>query len=64
MNQKHTFGSILTVLGIIGIILDALGFLGMGGLHLGKMHFIVLFAIGLIIFFAGINLVKTTSDRA
>jgi multisubunit Na+/H+ antiporter MnhG subunit len=48
MNQKRTFGSILTVLGIIGIILGALGFL----------------AVGLIFFFAGINLVKTTSDRA
>ncbi|RZJ88450.1 MAG: hypothetical protein EOO60_11060 [Hymenobacter sp.] len=64
MNQKRTFGSILTVLGIIGIILGALGFLGVGGLHLGKMNSIVPFAVGLIFFFAGINLVKTTSDRA
>ena len=35
MNQKRTFGSILTVLGISGIIIGVLGFLGIGGLHLG-----------------------------
>ena len=64
MNQKRTFGSILTILGIIGIILGALGFLGIGGLHLGKMNSIVPFAVGLIFFFAGINLVKATGDRA
>ncbi|RSK45238.1 hypothetical protein [Hymenobacter rigui] len=64
MNQKRTFGSILTVLGIIGIILGALGFLGIGGLGLGKMNSLVPFVVGLIFFFAGINLVRTTSDRA
>lgn len=64
MNQKRTFGSILTVLGIIGIIIGALSFLGMGGLHIGKMNSIVPFIVGLIFFFAGINLVKTTGDRA
>ncbi|RYY17374.1 MAG: hypothetical protein EOO36_09785 [Cytophagaceae bacterium] len=63
MNQKRTFGSILTILGIIGIILGALGFLGVG-LHLSKMNSVVPFIVGLIFFFAGINLVKTTGDRA
>ncbi|RSK25262.1 hypothetical protein [Hymenobacter metallilatus] len=64
MNQKRTFGSILTVLGIIGIILGALGFLGIGGLGLSKMNSLVPFVVGLIFFFAGINLVRTTGDRA
>jgi uncharacterized membrane protein len=64
MNQKRTFGSILTILGIIGIIMGAMGFLGVGGLHLGKTNSVVPFIVGLIFFFAGINLVKTTSDRA
>lgn len=63
MNQKRTFGSILTVLGIVGIIIGALAFLGIGGLGLGKMNSIVPFVVGLIFFAAGINLVKTTSDR-
>ena len=64
MNQKRTFGSILTILGIIGIIIGALGFMGVGGLGLGKVNSLVPFIVGLIFFFAGINLVRTTSDRA
>lgn len=64
MNQKRTFGTILTVLGIVGIIIGALAFLGVGGIGLSKMNSIVPFVVGLIFFAAGINLVKTTSDRA
>lgn len=63
MNQKRTFGAILTILGIIGIIYGAMGFLGVAGVALGKMNSLVPFVVGLIFFFAGINLVKTTSDR-
>jgi hypothetical protein len=64
MNQKRTFGGILTVLGIIGIIIGALGFLSIGGIHLSKLNSVVPFGVGVIFFFAGINLVKTTSDRS
>lgn len=64
MNQKRTFGSILTILGIIGIIYGALGFLEIAGIHLSKINSLVPFGVGLIFFFAGINLVKTTGDRA
>lgn len=64
MNQKRTFGSILTILGIVGIIIAAMAFLGIGGLGLSKMNSLVPFVVGLIFFFAGINLVRTTSDRA
>ena len=64
MNQKRTFGSILTVLGIIGIIIAALAYLQIGGLGLSKMNSLVPFIVGLIFFFAGINLVRTTNDRA
>ncbi|WP_324670699.1 hypothetical protein [Hymenobacter sp. GOD-10R] len=64
MNQKRTFGSLLTLLGIIGIIYGALGFMQIAGLGLSKMNSLVPFFVGLIFFFAGINLVKTTSDRA
>ena len=63
MNQKRTFGTILTVLGIIGIIYGAMGFLQVAGVALGKLNSLVPFAVGLIFFFAGINLIKTTSDR-
>jgi len=64
MNQKRTFGAILTILGIIGIIYGALGFLHMAGVALSKINSLVPFGVGLIFFFAGINLVKATSDRA
>ncbi|OGX83350.1 MULTISPECIES: hypothetical protein [Hymenobacter] len=63
MNQKRTFGTILTILGIIGIIVGALAFLGIGSIGLSKMNSAVPFVVGLIFFLAGINLVKTTGDR-
>ena len=64
MNQKRTFGSILTILGIIGIVWAALAYLQIGGMGLSKLNSLVPFIVGLIFFFAGINLVRTTSDRA
>ncbi|MFD2787261.1 hypothetical protein [Hymenobacter rubripertinctus] len=64
MNQKRTFGSILTILGILGIIFGALGFMQIGSLGLSKMNALVPFVVGLLFFFAGISLVRTTSDRA
>ncbi|MBC6990034.1 MULTISPECIES: hypothetical protein [Hymenobacter] len=64
MNQKRTFGAILTILGIIGIIYGALGFMHVAGVKLSTVNAIVPFAVGLIFFFAGINLVKATGDRA
>jgi hypothetical protein len=41
-----------------------LGFLQIAGINLSKINSLVPFAVGLIFFFAGINLVKTTGDRA
>ena len=64
MNQKRTFGSLLTILGIIGIIYGALGFLHVAGVSLSKINSLVPFGVGLIFFFASINLVKATGDRA
>ncbi len=62
MNMKRTFGAILTILGIIGIIWGAYAFVA-GGDGMGKMTAIVPFAVGLIFFFSGIGLVKTTKDQ-
>ncbi|WP_266205226.1 hypothetical protein [Pontibacter kalidii] len=65
MNQKRTFGTILTVLGIAGIIWGAYAFLmGGDGVAVGKYTSAVPFVVGLIFFFAGINLIKTTKDEA
>lgn len=62
MNQKRTFGSLLTLLGIAGIIYGALGLLGMVGLS--KINSFVPLGVGMLFFFAGISLVRSTGDRA
>jgi len=64
MNMKRTFGALLTILGIIGIIWGAYAFLmGGDGAAVGKYTSAIPFVIGLIFFFSGISLVKTTKDR-
>lgn len=61
MNVKRTFGTILTILGIIGLIYAGYGFMKHStdtrGLIVGGI-------IGLIFFFSGIGLVKNTKDEA
>ncbi len=64
MNMKRTFGALLTILGIIGIIWGAYAFLmGGDGIAVGQFTAAVPFVIGLIFFFSGISLVKTTKDQ-
>lgn len=63
MNMKRTFGAVLTILGVIGIIWGAYAFLmGGDGVLVDKFSSAVPFVVGLIFFFSGINLVKTTKD--
>ncbi|MBK0402829.1 hypothetical protein I5M27_07510 [Adhaeribacter sp. BT258] len=68
MNLKRTFGAILTVLGIIGIIMGAYSFMSGGknvaGLSMNTATALVPFIVGLIFFFSGISLIKHTGDRA
>jgi hypothetical protein len=62
--EKRMFGIILTVLGIIGLILAAINFLN-GGANTQNVKEITVYGIvGLIFFFAGIGLLRTTKDRA
>ncbi|MGI4749061.1 MAG: hypothetical protein ACRYFB_00380 [Janthinobacterium lividum] len=57
--MKRTFGGILTVLGIIGIIYGAYSFIQ----HTGDNRSVWVAAIiGIIFFFSGISLVRTTKD--
>lgn len=60
MNVKRTFGTILTVLGIIGLIYAGWGFLQQ---RIQMRELIVVAVIGLIFFISGIGLVKNTKDQ-
>ncbi|WP_317195671.1 hypothetical protein [Pontibacter aydingkolensis] len=63
--MKRTFGGVLLILGIIGIIWGAYAFLmGGDGVAVGQFTAAVPFIVGLIFFFSGISLIKTTKDEA
>lgn len=61
MNIKRTFGTILTVLGIAGLIYAAIGF--MQNSETAK-QLIVVGSLGMIFFFTGVSLVKGTKDES
>lgn len=61
MNVKRTFGTILTVLGIIGLIYAGYGFVSHSENTRGLMVYGI---IGLIFFVSGIGLVKNTKDES
>ncbi|WP_295716914.1 hypothetical protein [Mucilaginibacter sp.] len=60
MNLKRTFGAILTVLGIIGLIYTGIGVIN----HSGQATTLVVVGIiAVVFFFTGISLVRTTKDE-
>jgi uncharacterized membrane protein len=61
MNLKRTFGAILTVLGIIGLIYTGVQIIQHTG---AATTLIVVGLIALIFFFTGISLVRNTKDEA
>ena len=61
MNLKRTFGAILTVLGIVGLIITGVGIVNHS---IGYTTLTVVGIIGIIFFFTGISLVRTTNDVA
>lgn len=64
MNVKRMFGTILSILGIIGLIYAGFVFLNTSG---GTYNYkaIAMFGIlGLVFFVAGIGLVRTVKDEA
>jgi uncharacterized membrane protein len=61
MNLKRTFGAILTVLGIIGLIYTAVCVLQSSS----DIKSLLVFGIlGIIFFVTGISLIRTTKDEA
>lgn len=61
MNIKRTFGTILTILGIIGLIYTAINVIQKTG---DMTSLIVVGILGVLFFFTGISLVRTTADIA
>ena len=61
MNLKRTFGAVLTILGIIGLIYTGVGIINH---NYGVTTLFVVGIIGLLFFFSGISLVRTVSDDA
>ena len=64
MNLKRTFGALLTLLGVGGLIYVAVLFVNTsGGAH--NIKAIAIYGLlGLIFFIAGIGLIRTTKDTA
>lgn len=61
MNVKRIFGTILTILGIIGLVYAGFGFVNHSE---GSRGLIVYGVIGLIFFVSGISLVRNTKDES
>jgi uncharacterized membrane protein len=64
MNIKRIFGSILTVLGIVGLIYGAVLFVNTSGSLRDVKALIIYGVLGLIFLIAGIGLVRTTKDES
>lgn len=64
MNLKRTFGAILTILGIVGLIYAAYIFAGTSLGEQSVKNAIIYAVLGLIFFISGIGLVKKTKDEA
>ena len=64
MNLKRTFGALLTVLGIVGLIYAAVIFVNTSGGAKNIKTLIIYGMLGLVFFLSGINLFRTTKDEA
>jgi len=60
MNLKRTFGAILTVLGIIGLIYTGVEIINHSG---AVTTLVVIGIIAILFFFTGISLIRTTKDE-
>ena len=64
MNIKRVFGSLLTILGIVGLIYGAILFVNPSGGQREMRALVTYGALGLTFLFSGIGLVRTTKDEA
>ena len=64
MNLKRTFGTLLTVLGIGGLIYAAVLFMNTGGSNRDIRGLIIFAVLGIVFFISGPGLIKNTKDEA
>lgn len=64
MNLKRTFGAILTLLGIGGLVYAATIFASTSGADRDVRSLIIYGVLGIIFFISGIGLVRNTKDEA
>lgn len=64
MNMKRIFGGVLTILGIAGLIYAAVLFIYSGGGSTDTKALIIFGIVGLIFFFVGLGLIRTTKDES
>ena len=63
--EKRIIGAILTLLGVAGLVIGAVQFAERGsGTGFNMRSKIMYAALGLIFFFAGVTLIRTTHDQA
>lgn len=62
--EKKVFGIILTILGIVGLIAAAVNFVNSSGGTYNIKMITVYGILGLIFFFTGVGLIRTTKDRS
>jgi hypothetical protein len=61
--EKRVLGIILSIVGIIGLIVAAISIVNGTGSNKGVKEIVVFGVLGAIFFFAGIGLVRNTSDK-
>lgn len=64
MNVKRIFGTILTSLGVAGLIYGAVVFTNTSGGTKDIKSLIIFGVLGLVFFIAGIGLIRTTKDES
>lgn len=64
MNIKRIFGSLLTVLGITGLLYAAYLFINTGGKTQDVKALAIYGILGIIFFMSGISLVRATKDES
>ncbi len=64
MNIKRIFGTILTLLGIVGLIYAAYVFANTGGGTRDIKSLVIYGVLGFVFFLSGIGLVRNTKDEA